>query len=227
MSFASAIAELKASLDAGNDALTTKHFRLLIEAIEALNDAAFYADGSKPMSGDLNMNENSINDAVLLNAQAIVLTGTTPYVRFWESDQAADSRNWRFRVGGGQFSLQAENDAGDSESIVFSINRSGLTLGNLELFTTLDLNGNDLVGVDDLVLESTNPSIDFVDTDGGTDGKRWRIGTDNDNLIVAMRDDANSNIQSAAVFRRTGATLDHFDLLTDLDMNGNSVINDT
>lgn len=145
MSFASAIAELKASLDAGNDALTTKHFRLLIEAIEALNDAAFYADGSKPMSGDLNMNGNSINDAVLLNAQALVLTGTTPYVRFWESDQAADSRNWRFRVGGNQFSLRAESDDGVSVSEVFSINRSGLTLNDFDLLTDLDMNGNSVI----------------------------------------------------------------------------------
>lgn len=41
MSLASALAELKASLDQGNEALTTKHFRLLIDALES----AFSTDG--------------------------------------------------------------------------------------------------------------------------------------------------------------------------------------
>lgn len=41
MTLATALADLKASLDQGNDALTTKHFRLLIDALESV----FGSDG--------------------------------------------------------------------------------------------------------------------------------------------------------------------------------------
>jgi hypothetical protein len=44
MTLATALAELKASLDQGNEALTTKHFRLMAEALEAV----FSSDGGDP-----------------------------------------------------------------------------------------------------------------------------------------------------------------------------------
>ncbi len=46
MSLASALAELKASLAAGNEQFTTKHFRLLIEALESFTFGNFISFGA-------------------------------------------------------------------------------------------------------------------------------------------------------------------------------------
>lgn len=46
MTLATALAELKASLDQGNEALTTKHFRLLVEALESVTFGNFLTLGT-------------------------------------------------------------------------------------------------------------------------------------------------------------------------------------
>lgn len=161
-------------------------------------------------SAALDMNANNINDVDVLTSKAYVARHTTPYLKFDETDAGADAKKWRFRVGGQAFSLQLMDDAESSTFGIFDVGRLGMTPSAMTFGVSLDLNGNDISGVDDLTLESSGPILQFVDTDGSTDGKRWRIGTDNDDLIFAWRDDANtSNFGAAAVFRRTGATLDY------------------
>jgi len=53
------------------------------------------------------------------------LISTTPGIRFTETDQAVNTREWLVAVDGGSLQIQTRSDAFAAQNTVFSINRSG------------------------------------------------------------------------------------------------------
>lgn len=67
-------------------------------------------------------------------------TAAFPAFYFNETDQAVDNRIWRFSAAGSVFSFQALNDALSSAGNVFTVSRSGITVGNIVLYGNVGVN---------------------------------------------------------------------------------------
>jgi hypothetical protein len=73
----------------------------------------------------------------------ITLQSASPGIRFTETDQVADGKEWLLVADGGVFQVQTRNDAFNTSSTVFSLSRSGVLLLNGQTVWTA---GNDGTG---------------------------------------------------------------------------------
>jgi hypothetical protein len=81
------------------------------------------------------------------------LQSTTPQNIFYESDGAVDSKYWRLIADGGNFLFQILNDSFGTAATIFSVARSGASVGALTLSTTQMLNADG---------SSSNPGYAFA-----------------------------------------------------------------
>jgi hypothetical protein len=73
----------------------------------------------------------------------VSITNTQPQIDLYESDGAADNKNWRLVAAGESFSLQAVNDANTVAGIPIGVQRTGTTVDSVTLAATdIHLNGN-------------------------------------------------------------------------------------
>jgi hypothetical protein len=170
-------------------------------------------------SSALDMNGGTISNVSNVTAQA-----AAPYLGIDETDAGSNERLWRLTADGAVLSLQTRTDLGASGANAMQVSRSGTTVSGISFGASLDLLGNDISNVDDLNLSSASPAINFIDSSGSTNGKRWRAGTSGDDLIILMRNDADASIGDALALRRTGATLDQIDAYADVDLNSHSLV---
>jgi hypothetical protein len=193
-------------------------------AASAIEAAAFDPDLFAGLSEDETITGNWSFTAAGAGdtSAAIRLASATPYIRYRESDQAADSTDWLLGSSTMVFHIGPVTDAGTSPQTAQGIHltRSGATCTEIQLdATALDFNGTmDLSGA--AVLNSTLqvlgvtelsaalPILRFQQTGGGSNAKNWLWYASADQLNLATATDASpgSAASSFLTFTRTGTT---------------------
>jgi hypothetical protein len=148
---------------------------------------------------------------------AAAATGTTsveistsatglPIIRMTYAAAAADQKLWEFYTSSTQFVMRTINDAGNSTSAVFAVDRSGVTPTLMTVTPSLSVLGYSeargalpalSLAVPKVVMgvAGTLPSMQMIYAAGGTDGKMWDCYAGAGVLSHRMTNDAGNAAQ--------------------------------
>lgn len=120
-----------------------------------------------------------------------VISGTTPVLEFYESDQAADNQRWFARSQGSNFTIQAVTDAGSGGGNLWRFTRSGNQVTALE---------GTVSGSPAISLTNASRSLTFtggVGTIGTTDAQSLQLNT-NGSTKVTINSSGNVGVGTTA-----------------------------
>lgn len=130
-----------------------------------------------------------------------LISNIFPAILMRETDGAADSKDWYWVIDSNGMSMRLRNDAGTSESYLWTVQRSGLTPGAWTF------------GVPEMKVSYGTPNISLNDTGAVVDNRLWKIRNISEGLYITAYTDDELNGQNAIVIDRTGYVIDAITLL--------------
>lgn len=162
-----------------------------------------------------------------------------------ETDAASNERLYDFVGSSGQLLGRTRTDADGAGASWLTVDRTGATVDSIALAATaITLNGvaasdyprlsqaNTFAAANTytqsgttILLSSVNPRLDWNETDGAADNRRWYMSVSGETFSFGVVNDALGSAADAITLNRTGTTTDSINLVaTAVQINGNGVV---
>lgn len=147
---------------------------------------------SDPVTAATISGSTTFTGDITFSGTTITHSGISPYLKFIETDGSSDAKRWRFYPNADTFTLSLLSDSEATENNIFTVSRTGTTVGVFTLFTTQLRNQAGSTSAPAFSFASdTNTGIYSVGADAigfvtGGSG-RWQIDSSGNLLPVAAQ----------------------------------------